>query len=34
MTQQGWIAVALLIGFVVFVTMRGELQAYRQMIGL
>ena len=34
MTQQGWIAVALLIGFVVFVTLRGEIPQYRATIGV
>jgi hypothetical protein len=34
MNQNSIIAFALLVGFVVFVTMRGELQRYLSVIGL
>jgi hypothetical protein len=33
MSQQGWIAVALLTGFVVFITLRGELPTYLDLVG-
>lgn len=32
--QANWIAVALLVGFLVFVTLRGELPQYREVIGV
>lgn len=34
MNQATWIGVALLIGFVVFITLRGELPDYRKVVGL
>lgn len=34
MGQTGVIFFALLIGFVVFITLRGELRAYLQVVGL
>ena len=34
MNQSSWIAVALIVGFIVFVTIKGELQAYRDVIGI
>ena len=33
MSQQTWIAVGLLVGFIMFVTMRGELDDYLNIIG-
>jgi len=33
MSQQGWIAVSLLIGFVMFITLRGELADYFEIVG-
>jgi hypothetical protein len=33
MNQQTWIAVSLLVGFVVFITLRGELNGYLATIG-
>jgi hypothetical protein len=33
-SQSSWIAGALLLGFFVFITIRGELPAYRAVIGL
>jgi hypothetical protein len=34
MGQTGVIFFALLIGFIVFITLRGELKAYLQVVGL
>lgn len=34
MNQATWIATALLVGFFVFITIRGELPQYREVIGL
>lgn len=34
MSQESWIAAFLMIGFVVFITMRGELPKYRAVIGV
>jgi len=34
MSQTGVIFFGLLIGFIVFITVRGELQAYLQVIGI
>lgn len=34
MSQTSVIAFALLLGFLVFITLRGELSQYRQVIGL
>lgn len=33
-SQSTWIAAALLLGFFVFITIRGELPKYRTVIGL
>jgi hypothetical protein len=33
-SQGAWIAGALLVGFLVFIVTRGELPAYRKVIGL
>lgn len=32
--QANWIAVSLLVGFLVFVTIKGELPDYRKVVGL
>jgi len=32
MSQQTWIATALLIGFIVFITLRGELAQYQAIL--
>jgi len=31
--QQNWIAIAALIGFIVFITIRGEVPAYLDIVG-
>jgi hypothetical protein len=34
MSQTGWIAAFLIIGFVVYITTKGELQQYLGVVGL
>jgi hypothetical protein len=34
MSQSNWIAAYLLIGFIVYVTVRGQLPAYAEILGL
>jgi hypothetical protein len=34
MSQSNWIAAYLLIGFIVYVTVRGQLPAYVEILGL
>jgi hypothetical protein len=34
MSQTGYIAAALIIGFIVFVTVKGELPKYLQVVGI